>query len=51
MMHRACQREEMEDATVFGAATDGFEYCFWRIDNASMVSLWKSVPESTINSM
>ena len=43
MMHRAYQSEEIEDATVFGAATDGFEYCFWRIDNASAVSLLKPV--------
>ena len=39
IVHSARKREAKDNAVVFGIATDGFEYRFWRIDNASRVNL------------
>lgn len=38
MIHSARKSDEKDNSVVFGVATDGFEYGFWRIDNASRVS-------------
>ncbi len=38
MVHRARKKESKSNAIVFGVATDGFDYRFWRIDNKSKVN-------------
>jgi hypothetical protein len=39
MIHNSRKKCGKENTIVYGAATDGFEYRFWRIDNKSVVSL------------
>lgn len=38
MIHQARKSEQKNSAVIFGVATDGFEYRFWRIDHQSNVS-------------
>lgn len=38
MIHQARKNEKKDSAILFGVATDGFQYHFWRIDNESNVS-------------
>lgn len=39
MIHSSRRKCGKENAVVYGVATDGFEYRFWRIDNQSVVSV------------
>lgn len=38
MIHKARKAESKNGAVIFGVATDGFEYRFWRVDRQSNVS-------------
>lgn len=38
MIHQARKAESKNSAVIFGVATDGFEYRFWRVDHQSNVS-------------
>lgn len=39
MIHSSRRKCGKENTIVYGVATDGFEYRFWRIDNESVVSV------------
>ncbi len=34
MIHKACMKENKDNAIIFGLATDGFMYHFWRVDTS-----------------
>lgn len=38
MIHRSRKNDKKENSTVFGVATDGVLWHFWRINNDSKVS-------------
>jgi outer membrane usher protein FimD/PapC len=38
MVHTSRKNNEKQNSIVYGVATDGFNYHFWRIDNDSNVS-------------